>query len=251
MDNNQLNRYVRNIVLKEIGEEGQEKLLNAKVLIVGAGGLGSSSLLYLAASGVGEIGIIDNDKVEISNLQRQIIYKNSDLGQNKARAAKKRLLEFNPDITIQHFEDRLEKSNIDEIIKDFDIVGDGCDNFPTRFLVNEACFNHKKTLVSAATIGFSGHIYCFKPYSDPQEPCFSCLYPQEPSNEAMPRCYEFGVLGSLVGQMGAWQASEIIKEILGIGESLAGQMIIIDALYNEIKKVKIQKEPNCPICSKE
>jgi len=250
MRNEQLNRYVRNITLKEIDEEGQEKLLNSKVLVIGAGGLGSPLLLYLAASGIGTIGIIDDDKVDLSNLQRQIIYKNDDVDQPKTHAAKKRLLELNPDINIITHQLRLDETNIDNIIKDYDIIADGSDNFETRFLVNERCFRHKKPLVSAAVVGFSGQVYTFKPYLD-GHPCYRCIYPELPAPNASPPCREFGVLGSVVGQVGSFQATEIIKELLNIGESLSGKMIMIDALYADIKKVKINRDPNCLCCANE
>ncbi len=250
MNNDQLNRYVRNITLAEIGEEGQEKLLEAKVLIIGAGGLGSPLALYLAASGVGTIGIIDSDLVDISNLQRQILYKTNDVGKEKTKSATNRLLELNPTIKIIPHQLRLDASNIDNIVKDYDIVADGCDNFETRFLVNKTCLKHKKTLVSAAAVGFSGQLYSFKPYLGAPHPCYQCIYPEIPDPEASPNCHEFGVLGSVVGQIGAWQASEIIKEILNIGKGLSGQMLMIDTLYTSVKKIKVNRNPNCICCGK-
>ncbi len=249
MDNEQLNRYVRNITLPEIGEEGQGILLKSKVLIIGAGGLGSPLALYLASAGIGTIGIVDNDKVDISNLQRQIIYKTLDIGKKKPLAAKERILELNPNINIFAHNLRLNENNIDEIIKFYDIIADGSDNFATRFTVNNACFRHKKPLISAAVTGFIAQIYSFKPYLDALQPCYQCIYEKLPDRNATPNCINFGVLGSVAGIAGSWQASEIIKEILNIGQSLAGHMLVIDALYANIKKVKINKNPNCPCCN--
>ena len=250
MNNEQLNRYVRNMTLDEIGEEGQEQLLRSKVLVIGAGGLGSPLLLYLAAAGIGTIGIADDDIVAISNLQRQIIYNSEDVGNDKVTSATKRIKHLNPDIKIIPHQLRLDATNIDEIIENYDIIADGCDNFPTRFIVNEACLRHKKTLVSAASIGFSGQLYTFKPYLGSPYPCYQCIYPKIPAPDATPHCYQSGILGSVVGQIGSFQATEIIKELLNIGESLAGQMLIFDALYADVRKVKVHKDSNCICCAK-
>ncbi len=251
MHHDQLVRYARNISLPEIGEKGQQKLLKSKVLVVGAGGLGSPLLLYLAAAGVGTIGVIDDDRVALSNLQRQIIHETASIGQSKVTSAEDAIHDLNPDVTIIPYEYRLDVLNIDKLIKDYDIVADGCDNFQTRFLVNEYCFKHKRTLVSAAVIGFTGHLYTFKPYLGQPHPCYQCIYPELPASGATESCSQSGVLGSIAGQMGTWQATEIIKELLGIGTSISGQMIIIDALSASVRKIKVNRSSDCLCCAQE
>ncbi|MCP4923928.1 MAG: molybdopterin-synthase adenylyltransferase MoeB [bacterium] len=248
MHHDQEVRYARHISLPEIGKDNQLKLQNSKVLVIGAGGLGSPLLLYLAGAGVGTIGIVDHDRVAISNLQRQIIHETSDIGQPKVQSAAEAISDLNPDINVVTHHCRLEDSNISALIEIYDIVADGCDNFETRFLVNKHCFEQGKTLVSAAVIGFSGQLYTFKPYLGNSHPCYQCLYPKLPGPEAMQRCSQSGVLGSVAGQMGTWQATEVIKELLGIGTSLSGSMIIVDALSASVKKLKISRDPACPCC---
>lgn len=243
-------RYARNIILPQIGEAGQEKLLSSKVLVLGAGGLGSPLILYLAASGVGTIGIIDNDKVALSNLQRQIIHESSDIGRAKVSSASDSVSYLNPDVNVITYDERINEDNIDHIISEYDIVADGCDNFETRFLVNESCFKNHKTLVSAAILGFSGQLYSFKPYIAGDNPCYNCIYPEMPPSDVVPSCSEAGIIGSVAGIMGSWQATEVIKEIVGFGESLSGSMIVFDALTASSKKVKVHRDSECICCSK-
>ncbi len=248
MHHEQTVRYARHISLPEIGVKGQQRLLHSKVLVIGAGGLGSPLLLYLAAAGVGTLGVVDNDRVALSNLQRQVLFETADIGQPKVVSAEEKIHDLNPDITIIPYHDRLESSNADALIKAYDIIADGSDNFETRFLVNQRCLKQKKTLVSAAIMGFSGQLYTFKPYLGLPHPCYQCIYPELPPREATPRCSEAGILGSIAGQMGTFQATEIIKELLGIGESLSGFMIVLDALAAEVRKVKVLRDPSCPCC---
>jgi adenylyltransferase/sulfurtransferase len=250
MNHDQAIRYARNISLAEIGQSGQAGLMRARVLVIGAGGLGSPLLLYLAATGVGTIGIVDDDRVALSNLQRQILHETGDIGRPKTASASEALYDLNPDVKVIQHHCRLDASNIDNIIKDYDLVADGCDNFETRFLVNAACLRHQKTLVSAAIIGFSGQLYTFKPYLGAPHPCYQCLYPELPSPSATPRCSDAGVLGSIGGQMGSWQATQVLKELLNIGQSLSGYMMLLDALNNDVRKVKLPRDPACLCCAK-
>jgi len=241
-------RYSRHITLPEIGIEGQEKLLAAKVLVVGAGGLGSPSLLYLAASGVGTIGIVDDDKVDLSNLQRQVLHETCEIGRPKTESAKSALLDLNPDIQINCYQTRLDHNNIESIISNYDIVVDGSDNFETRFLINDNCYKAEKTLVSAAIQGFSGQLSTFKAHLGSPHPCYRCIYPDIPPAGTAPKCSESGILGGVAGLMGAWQSIEVVKEILGIGESLSGSLVIFDALLATSRKVKVKRNKNCLCC---
>ena len=241
-------RYARNISLPEIGKGGQAKLNAASVLVVGAGGLGSPLLLYLAAAGVGRIGIIDPDRVALSNLQRQIAHETGDVGRFKTQSAADSLSALNPEIRIEPHEAKLDESNAEELMSQYDIIADGSDNFETRFLVNHYCVRLEKTLVSAAVIGFGGQLYTFKPHVAEDLPCYQCFCPDLPPPEATPRCSESGVLGSVAGILGCWQATEVIKEITGAGESLVGSMIILDVLVNQCRKVTLPKNPDCRCC---
>ncbi|UAT42869.1 molybdopterin-synthase adenylyltransferase MoeB [Anaplasmataceae bacterium AB001_6] len=250
MYHEQLVRYSRNISLPEIGNEGQKKLLNSRVLVVGAGGLGSPLILYLAASGIGTIGIIDDDRIALSNLQRQIIHEAGSIGQPKVNSAKDAIYDLNQDIKTITYKDRLNSTNVDGLIKDYDIIADCCDNFHTRFLLNEYCLKNKKILVSSAAIGFYGHLYTFKSYLGKPHPCYQCIYPHIPSDKITEKCSQSGVLGSLVGQMGTWQTTEIIKELLNIGTSLSGKMVILDALSTSVNIIKINRSRDCPWCGK-
>lgn len=227
-------RYARNMVLPEIGEAGQEKLLSAKVLIVGAGGLGAPVAMYLAAAGVGKIGIVDEDKIEISNLQRQILYDTYFIGRPKVEIAKEKLEELNGDVEVVAHDVRLDETNAAEIIAEYDIIADCTDDFPTRFLINDTCMNLDKTLVSAAVAGFEGQVYTFK-----KDICnYRDIY-DEPPEGLIPACSQAGILGSVCGVMGSMQATETVKEIIGVGESLAGKMLVFDGLKSELRKVKI------------
>ena len=243
LSNKQIERYSRQIILKKIGVTGQKKLLKSKVLIIGAGGLGSPVALYLAASGIGTIGIIDNDTVEISNIQRQIIFNSRDIKKNKSIVAAKKLKRINPNINILYFKNKLKKENINKILKNFDVIADGSDNFKTRFLVNDYCLKNKKILIIGAISKFDGHIYTFN-FLKKKSPCLRCFIPRMPSNNE-DNCEYEGVLGPLAGIIGSIQANEIIKEILGIGESLCGSILIINSLNLIFRKVKLKKRFKC------
>jgi molybdopterin/thiamine biosynthesis adenylyltransferase len=243
----QLERYSRHIILPEVGGKGQSKLLNSKVFCLGAGGLGSPALFYLAAAGVGTIGVVDADVVDISNLQRQIIHSTQDVGKSKVMSAKETIEGLNPDVNVITYNERLTADNIRDIIRDYDVLLDGSDNFPTRFLMNDAAFFEGKTLVSGSMFRFDGQITTFKPHEG--LPCYRCLYPEPPPKGLVPSCHEAGVLGALAGTIGVLQATEAIKEILNLGESLAGHLMIYDAIGMTFRKVKVMKDPECPLCS--
>lgn len=249
LTNAELRRYSRNIVLPEIGEGGQEKLKKAKVLVIGAGGLGSPALLYLAASGVGHIGIIDSDKVELSNLQRQIIHETGDISRPKAESALDALHDLNPLVQAESYPLRLAAENAAELISAYDIILDGSDNIETRFLVNDKCYAAKKILVSAAIVGFQGQVSVFKSHIPGNNPCYRCLYPEPPPEDAMPNCAENGVFSPLGGIMGSLMAAEAIKELLGVGESLSGYILMADLLKNGFRKVKLNKDSECSVCN--
>jgi len=239
----QIKRYSRQIVLKKIGVSGQKKLFNAKILIIGAGGLGSPIALYLAACGVGTLGIIDKDKVELSNIQRQILFDTKDIKKNKSLVAANRLKRINPNIKIIHYNKELNKKNIARIAKNFDLLADGSDNFKTRFLINDYCLKNKKILVVGAINKFDGHIYTFN-FKQKNSPCLRCLMPKKPFNNE-DNCERDGVLGPIAGIIGSIQANEIIKEILKIGESLVGHILIINSLNLNFRKVKLKKRLKC------
>ncbi len=242
----QITRYSRQIILPEIGGKGQRKLAQARVLIVGAGGLGSPSALYLAAAGVGTIGLIDADRVDLSNLQRQIAHNTRTLTHPKVESAGATMTSLNPDVTVRTHIDRLDSSNVMKYLADYDLVLDGSDNFPTRFLVNDACFFAKKTLISGSIFKFEGQVAVIKPQAG--SPCYRCLYPEPPPPGLVPSCQEAGVLGVIAGTIGVLQATEAIKEILGIGVSLAGRLLVYDALDLAFREVKTRKDPNCALC---
>jgi len=244
----QIKRYARHIILPEVGGKGQEKLLNSKVLVIGAGGLGSPAILYLAAAGVGTIGIVDFDVVDFSNLQRQVIHNTERVGTPKVESAKKTVEMLNPDVKVITYNTRISKENIMAIIKDYDVVLDGTDNFPTRFLINDACYFAGKPLVSAAMLRFEGQVSVFDYRNKENSPCYRCLFPEPPPPGLVPTCQEAGILGSIGGIMGCIQATEAIKLILGIGEPLVGKLLIMDALSMDFRKVKLRKDPNCPLC---
>jgi len=238
-------RYSRQILLPEVGGKGQERLLAAKVLIVGAGGLGSPVASYLAGAGVGMLGIVDSDAVELSNLHRQMIYSSDDIGKKKAIAAQARLQRVNPDIKVFPYVLRLTAENIMEVIKEYDIVVDGSDNFPTRYLVNDACVLAKKTLVFGAFFRYEGQAMVVKPG---EGPCLRCMFPSPPPPGLIPSCQEAGVLGALAGMIGLIQATETLKLILGIGEPLIGKFILFDALEMGLTKLNVRKDRNCQVC---
>ena len=241
---NQINRYSRQIILKKIGVIGQKKLLKASVLIIGAGGLGSPIAIYLAALGIGEIGIVDKDTVEISNLSRQIIFSTNDVKKNKSSTAINKLRKINPNIKFQSFNEKLTIKNINKIAEKFDLIVDGSDNFRTRFLVNDYCLKNKKILVSGAISKFDGQVYTFN-FSKKKSPCLRCFIPKMPMDPDVDNCEYEGVLGTLGGIIGSIQANEVVKEILGIGDTLCGHILIIDALKLTFRKVKLNKRTGC------
>jgi len=244
----QQQRYIRNIILSEIGELGQEKLLRARVLVVGAGGLGSPVLLYLAAAGVGNIGAIDDDVVELSNLQRQIIHNEKNLGQKKVASAAAKIFLLNSDVKLEIFSQRATRESLRKISANYDFILDCSDNFPTRFIINEFCHQQKKPLIFAAVKGFLGQVSVFKSYEN-NNPCYACFNPNIVDENFSLPLSEKGILGSVAGTIGALQATVVIKEILEIEESLVGKILISDFLKNEFRKVGLQKNSNCVICS--
>jgi adenylyltransferase/sulfurtransferase len=244
----QIRRYARHIVLAEIGGTGQAKLISARVLVVGAGGLGAPLLQYLAAAGVGTLGVIDDDTVDLSNLQRQVIHRTADIGQLKTASARRALGEINPEVSVRAHDERLSGANVERIVAGYDIVADGSDNFATRYLVNDACYRLKKILVSAAILRFDGQISTYKAHQGAGHPCLRCIFPAAPSEDAVPSCAQAGVLGALAGTLGALQATEVVKEILGIGRSLSGRLVMYDALAGSFDEMAITKRPDCPTC---
>lgn len=244
----QKQRYLRNTILPEITEAGQKKLLRARVLVIGAGGLGSPVLLYLAAAGVGNIGVIDDDVVELSNLQRQVIHNVENLGQKKVFSAKEKILALNPDVNLEIFSERATRDSLRKISANYDFILDATDNFPTRFIINEICFEQKKPLIFAAVKGFLGQVSVFKAY-EKNNPCYACFNQNIVDENFSLPLSEKGILGSVAGTIGALQATTTIKEILGIGESLVGKILIFDFLKNEFRKVSLQKSQTCKVCS--
>ena len=249
----QIDRYARHLVLPEIGEEGQARLLESRVLVIGAGGLGSPLLLYLAAAGVGTLGVVDDDEVDLSNLQRQILHATSDIGLAKVESAVKRLAEINPEVTVVPHRTRIGRANAAELIAGYDLVADGSDNFATRYLVHDACYLAGKTLVSAAIMRFDGQISTFKAHlrdaGEPDaHPCYRCVFGAQPPNPKE-SCADVGVLGALPGTLGALQATEVIKELIGIGESLSGRLLLYEGLAAAFRSVRVTADPACPLCS--
>ncbi len=239
-------RYSRHLLIPEVGEEGQLKLLDSKVLLIGAGGLGSPASLYLAAAGVGRIGIVDADVVDESNLQRQIVHSTESLGEPKVESAKRSVEALNPDVEVVAYKERLTSENIERILADgWDVIVDGADNFPTRYLVNDASIWHKIPVVHGSIYRFEGQVTVFKPY---EGPCYRCLFPTPPPPELAPSCAEGGVLGVLPGVIGSLQASEALKLALGIGEPLIGRLLLFDALAATFDEVKLRRDPECPVC---
>jgi molybdopterin/thiamine biosynthesis adenylyltransferase len=244
----QIQRYARHILLPEIGGTGQARLLAARVLIIGAGGLGSPVLLYLAAAGIGTIGLIDHDVVDLSNLQRQIAHTTDRLGVPKVESAARAARALNPDVAIEAHRARLTPANALELIRGYDLVCDGSDNFATRFLVADACHLAGRTLVSAAVLRFEGQISTFKSHVGPPHPCYRCLHPEPPPAGLVPSCAEAGVFGAVTGVLGALQATETLKEIVGVGEGLSGRLIVWDALAAHFRTVRLRRDPACALC---
>ena len=239
-------RYSRHLLIPEVGEEGQLKLLDAKVLLIGAGGLGSPASLYLAAAGVGRLGIVDADVVDESNLQRQIVHSTESLGEPKVESAKRALEALNPDVEVVAYKERLTSENVERILADgWDVIVDGADNFPTRYLVNDASVWHDIPVVHGSIYRFEGQVTVFKPH---EGPCYRCLFPTPPPPELAPSCAEGGVLGVLPGIIGSLQANEALKLALGIGEPLVGRLLLFDALAPEFTEVKLRRDPDCPVC---
>ena len=241
----QIERYSRHIILPEVGGSGQQKMLEARVLLLGAGGLGSPAAYYLAAAGIGNLGIVDFDRVDLSNLQRQIIHSTERIGMLKTESAKKTIQALNPDVNVTLYNEKMDSSNIMSLIKDYDYVVDGSDNFPTRYLVNDACVMKNKTLIHGSIYRFEGQVTVFKPGDGP---CYRCLYPEPPPPGMVPNCQEGGVLGVLAGVIGNLQVVEVLKLILGIGKPLVGKLLIYDALNTEFRSLRLRRDANCPIC---
>jgi molybdopterin/thiamine biosynthesis adenylyltransferase/rhodanese-related sulfurtransferase len=244
----QRERYSRHLLVPEIGLEGQTKLLDAKVLLLGAGGLGSPTALYLAAAGVGTLGIVDDDDVDLSNLQRQVIHTTDRIGTPKVDSAETSILAINPDVNVVKYRTRLDASNIMEIIEGYDVIVDGVDNFPTRYLLNDATVRLDIPVVSASILGFDGQLSVFKPHDGP---CYRCLYPVPPPAELAPSCGANGVLGVLPGTMGLLQATEVVKLVTGAGEPLVGRLLLYEALGATFTELKVRRDPECPICSRD
>ena len=241
----QKERYRRHLIIPEVGEEGQAKLLQAKVLLMGAGGLGSPAALYLAAAGVGTLGLVDMDVVDLSNLQRQVIHTTDRVGKPKTESATAAIRALNPDVKVIPFQERLTSDNVMRILSGFDLVLDGGDNFPTRYLLNDACVMQNKPNVHGSIFRFEGQVTTFMPHDGP---CYRCLYPQPPPPDMAPSCAEAGVLGVLPGIVGLFQATEAIKLILGKGELLKGRLLMLDALSTRFRELKLRRDPNCPVC---
>jgi molybdopterin/thiamine biosynthesis adenylyltransferase len=242
----QRSRYSRHLLIPEVGVEGQTRLLQSRVLLIGAGGLGSPASLYLAAAGVGTLGIVDDDRVDASNLQRQIAHSTETLGEWKADSAKRTLEALNPDVNVVTYKERLTSENVERILADgWDVILDGADNFPTRYLVNDAGVWHDTPVVHGSIYRFEGQVTVFKPGDGP---CYRCLFPTPPPPELAPSCAEGGVLGVLPGIVGSLQANETIKLLLGVGDPLVGRLLLFDALETEFSEVRLRKDPACPVC---
>jgi molybdopterin/thiamine biosynthesis adenylyltransferase len=244
--NEQLERYSRHIILKEVGVKGQKRLLGGKVLIIGAGGLGAPAALYLAAAGVGTIGIADADVVDLSNLQRQVIHTTADIGKVKVESAKETMLAINPDITVNTYHEFIAADNIRDIIRDYDFILDGTDNFPAKFLINDACVMEKKPFCHAGIIRFKGQLMTYVPG---QGPCYRCVFKNPPPKDAVPTCKQAGVIGAMAGVIGCLQALEAVKFLTGAGELLTGKLLTYDALHNNFHTIKLpERVHDCPVC---
>ena len=245
LNDSQFERYARNMILDEVGEDGQEKLLAARVLVVGAGGLGAPVLMYLAAAGVGTLGIADDDAVDLSNLQRQVIHTTAQIGAPKVDSAAAMINALNPDINVQRH-GRITADNAAEIVAGYDLVADGSDNFATRYVLNDACYLSHTPLVCAALLRFDGQLFTFR--RGEGHACYRCVFPEIPDPDSVPRCDQAGVLGTLCGVMGSLQANEAVKQILSLGDSLAGRMLMFDALATEFHTISLPRDPNCALC---
>lgn len=248
LNDEQFHRYARHLILDEVGEEGQEKLLDSRVLVVGAGGLGAPLLMYLAAAGVGTLGIVDDDEVDLTNLQRQIVHATGSVGRQKTDSAKQTIAALNPGINVVTHDVRLDARNADEILAGYDLVADGSDNFETRYLLNERCYRSGTPLVAAAMLRFEGQLFTFRRNDAAPTACYRCIFPEAPPADLVPRCEEAGILGALAGVMGSLQTTEVLKELLGLGESLAGRMLIYDALNTGFHTINVPRNPDCAVC---
>lgn len=245
MTREQIERYARHIVMKDVGVSGQEKLLNARVLIIGAGGLGSPAAMYLAAAGVGTIGIADSDAVDLSNLQRQILHGTGDIGRAKVDSARDTIARLNPDVQVKTYPCQVCAENISELISDYDFILECTDNFAAKFLINDACVLAKKPFCHGGIIRFFGQVMTYLPGAGP---CYRCVYREPPSSDAAPTCKQAGVMGAIPGVIGTLQATEAIKYILGTGELLTGQLLTYDALAMDFQKIQLRRDPDCPVC---
>ena len=240
----QVERYARHIMLPEVGGMGQARLCRARVLVVGAGGLGAPLLLYMAAAGVGTLGIVDSDVVELSNLQRQVIHDGGGLGRPKVGSAAARIAALNPDVRVEAHQVRLNAANAAALVAGYDLVADGTDNFATRYLINDACFFARRTLVSAAILRFEGQLATFKPHLGAGHPCYRCLFPEPPPAGLVPSCAAGGVFGAVACTLGSLQALEVLKELLGIGDSLSGRLLLFDGLATSLRTVRVPRDPD-------
>lgn len=245
MTDEQIERYSRHIILKEVGVKGQKKLLNSSVLIIGAGGLGAPAALYLAAAGVGHIGIVDADEVDLSNLQRQVIHTTADIGKAKVKSAKETMEAINPDVKVSTYRMFVDSTNIRELVREYDFIIDGTDNFPAKFLINDACVLEKKPFSHAGIIRFQGQLMTYVPG---EGPCYRCVFKNPPPKDAVPTCKQAGVIGAMAGTIGTLQAMEAIKYIIGKGELLTGKLLTYDALKMDFRKIKLKRDCNCAVC---
>lgn len=252
LTDDQLERYARHVILDEVGEEGQLTLLRSRVLVVGAGGLGSPVLLYLAAAGVGTLGIVDHDTVDVTNLQRQIIHTDEDVGEAKVKSAAERIEALNPEVEVIQHRARFTAANARELAADYDLVVDGSDNFAARYLTNDACYLARRPLVSAALVRFEGQLATYKAYETNADgeayPCYRCLFPTPPDPNLVPRCDTVGIFGAVAGVMGTLQAVEALKELLGLGTGMAGRLLLFDALDQTFRTIRTRHDPDCPLC---
>lgn len=248
LNDEQFHRYARHLILDEVGEAGQEKLLASKVLVVGAGGLGAPLLMYLAAAGVGTLGIVDDDEVDLTNLQRQVVHATGSVGRKKTESAKDTLASLNPGINVVTHDFRLNDENAADIIAGYNLVADGSDNFETRYLLNDACYLSGIPLVAAAILRFEGQLFTFGRNDGAPTACYRCIFPEAPPADLVPRCEEAGILGALAGVMGSLQTTEVLKELLGLGESLAGRMLIYDALNTGFHTITVPHNKDCALC---